>query len=120
MKIKLKKLSSWKIMLGGTIFQIFYALFIFLYLIIANFFNIQIGSLALLLVIIMIYSLIFSSIGIIFIFLFLIKNKIIKKILSIIAIIIGLIGIILYLGSVLFFIPLTIFLIIAGIKAWKE
>lgn len=120
MKKIFQKLKSWKIMLGGTIFQAFYAFFILLYLFIANFFNLQIGSLALALIIIMIYSAIFSFIGIVFIFLFLVKNKIIKKISSIISIILGIIGLIVSFIPQWFFIPLSIFLIWAGIQSWKE
>ena len=118
-KISLK-FKSWKIMLGGTIFQMFYALFIFIYLFIANYFNLQIGSLAFKLIIIMIYSGILSAVGIAFIFLFLIKNKIIKKISSILGISLGIVGLIVSFIPQWFFIPLSIFLIWAGIQAWKE
>ncbi len=120
MKKEFLKIKSWKIMLGGTIFQLLYTLSIFLYLFIANSLNLQIGSQALVWIIIMIYSAIFSFIGLIFIFLFLIKNKVIKKIFSVISILLGIGGLIVSFIPKGFFIPLSFFLIWAGIQAWKE
>ncbi len=120
MKKLFLKAKSWKIMLWGTIFQLFYALSILIYLFVSNYFNLKIGSSALGLILIMIYSAIFSLVGIIFLFLFFIKNKIIKKILSILTISLGVIGLILSFIPEFLFIPLSIFLIWSGILSWKE
>ena len=120
MKKRLWEIKSWKIMLIGTIFQLLYALFLLLYLLIANYFNLQIGSLAIGLIIIIIYSVILSFIGVVFIFLFLIKNKIIKRILGVTSITLGIIGVIVSFIPNWFFIPLSIFLIWAGVQVWRE
>ncbi len=111
------KPKSWKITLWGVISELLYALSLFLYLNVASVFNLDIGSRALFLIFVMIYSGVFSLAGLVFVFLFLIKAKIIKRILGVASILSGIIGLIVPQG---FFIPLSIFLIWAGIQAWKE
>lgn len=117
MKKKFWKPISWKIALWGVISELVYALSIFLYLNVATAFNLDIGSQALVLILVMIYSGIFSLVGLAFVFLFLIRARIIKRILSVASILLGAVGLIVPQD---FFIPLSVFLIWAGIQAWRE